>query len=251
MNTIVRRSLLLLCIPLALAQPAFAAAGAQNGLLLWLSHPAVSTLLLVIGFVGLVLEILTPGFGVFGILALLGFGLFFVAALSVGNSSLLPVLLFVLGLVFMAIELVVPGFGLPGIAGIVMVALGVVMSYDNISIGLQAVSLAVIVTAVVVVAAVKAGMKSPLFDRIRLGLNFTDKGGYTSSSSKEKYKDACGTALTILRPAGTASLLDDTVDVVTEGEFIGKGEPIRVLRIEGHRIVVRRDDTCFQKSSSQ
>lgn len=41
-----------------------------------LSHPVIAIVLLIMGFVGLVLEILTPGFGPFAVLSLLGFGLF-------------------------------------------------------------------------------------------------------------------------------------------------------------------------------
>lgn len=49
-----------------------------------------------------------------------------------------------------------------------------------------------------------------------------------------------GTALTDLRPAGTAHLDGRRIDVVTEGEYIRAGEPIEVVIDEGYRRVVRR-----------
>jgi membrane-bound serine protease (ClpP class) len=48
-----------------------------------------------------------------------------------------------------------------------------------------------------------------------------------------------GTAFTQLRPAGTAVINGKRVDVVTEGQLIEKGTPIKVVAAEGMRIVVR------------
>jgi membrane-bound serine protease (ClpP class) len=48
-----------------------------------------------------------------------------------------------------------------------------------------------------------------------------------------------GTALTALRPAGTAIIDGQRVDVVTEGQMIERGTPVRVVAVEGLRVVVR------------
>ena len=47
-------------------------------------------------------------------------------------------------------------------------------------------------------------------------------------------------ALTDLRPAGTAPIGTERVDVVTEGEYVAQGSTVRVVRSEGYRHVVRR-----------
>ena len=49
-----------------------------------------------------------------------------------------------------------------------------------------------------------------------------------------------GIAFTQLRPSGTALIGDRRVDVVSEGGLIEKGTPIKVVAIEGTRIVVRK-----------
>jgi membrane-bound serine protease (ClpP class) len=49
-----------------------------------------------------------------------------------------------------------------------------------------------------------------------------------------------GRAITPLRPAGTAELGDSRIDVVTDGEFIGKDSVIEVHKVEGARVIVRR-----------
>jgi membrane-bound serine protease (ClpP class) len=49
-----------------------------------------------------------------------------------------------------------------------------------------------------------------------------------------------GTAITLLRPSGIAVIDDRRYDVVTRGEFLEKGTPIRVVSAKGARIVVAR-----------
>ena len=50
-----------------------------------------------------------------------------------------------------------------------------------------------------------------------------------------------GKALTALRPAGTALLAGERVDVVAESGLIDEGTPVRVVLVEGARVVVRSE----------
>ncbi len=47
-----------------------------------------------------------------------------------------------------------------------------------------------------------------------------------------------GVAVTNLRPSGSVELEGERYDVVTEGEFIGPGTPVRVTKVEGFRVLV-------------
>jgi membrane-bound serine protease (ClpP class) len=49
--------------------------------------------------------------------------------------------------------------------------------------------------------------------------------------------------LTPLRPAGTAVIKEERIDVVTEGNFIGSNKRVRIVKAEGPRIVVREIHT--------
>lgn len=49
-----------------------------------------------------------------------------------------------------------------------------------------------------------------------------------------------GEALTLLRPAGTVLIGDEKIDVVSEGEYITKGSKVRVIAVEGNKVVVRK-----------
>lgn len=48
-----------------------------------------------------------------------------------------------------------------------------------------------------------------------------------------------GVAVTTLRPSGMARISGRRVDVVTEGQMIEKDTPVKVIAIEGMRVVVR------------
>ena len=51
--------------------------------------------------------------------------------------------------------------------------------------------------------------------------------------------DKTGTAKSDLRPSGVAVIDGERVDVVTEGNLIEAGTPIKVVAVEGLRVVVR------------
>ncbi|MGR3294439.1 MAG: NfeD family protein, partial [Candidatus Scalindua sp.] len=48
-----------------------------------------------------------------------------------------------------------------------------------------------------------------------------------------------GKALTVLHPTGKIEVNDHTLDVVTEGEYIEKGQIVEIIEISGNRIVVK------------
>lgn len=50
-----------------------------------------------------------------------------------------------------------------------------------------------------------------------------------------------GKALTPLRPGGAAMIGADRMDVVTEGKFVDAHTVIKVIRVEGSRVVVEPD----------
>ena len=49
-----------------------------------------------------------------------------------------------------------------------------------------------------------------------------------------------GEAFTDLRPSGKANIQEQRVDVITEGIFLEKGDSVKVIKIQGQRIVVRK-----------
>jgi membrane-bound serine protease (ClpP class) len=72
----------------------------------------------------------------------------------------------------------------------------------------------------------------------RLALAAAQGPEYVTSADHTSLRGRSGTAASYLRPAGIASIDGRRVDVLTEGEFIAQGTPIRVVRVEGSRIFV-------------
>jgi membrane-bound serine protease (ClpP class) len=78
--------------------------------------------------------------------------------------------------------------------------------------------------------------------RLILSDSFDRDRGYASytSASYEGLVGSEGRAKTTLRPSGVAEIDGRKHSVVTAGEFIEQGAPVRVVRVEGSRVVVRR-----------
>jgi membrane-bound serine protease (ClpP class) len=62
----------------------------------------------------------------------------------------------------------------------------------------------------------------------------------TEESAYRKFLEKEGVAKTDLRPAGVVLVDGQRVDVVTEGAMIEVGARVKVVAVEGNRIVVRR-----------
>lgn len=63
--------------------------------------------------------------------------------------------------------------------------------------------------------------------------------GYISAPTRTDLIGRTGVALTELRPIGTAVFDDERVDVSTDGEYIDKGTPVKVVRADNMKVVVR------------
>ena len=212
----------------------------------FLTNPVVAPLLLSLGVLGVMFEIKTGGFGVGGLLGLVSLGLFFGSSFLLGLAGWEEVLLLGLGLIAIAVEvLVLPGFGVAGILGIVAVAAAVVLAMMGAAptTGDMLQAFAVLGASLVITAAVayawlrhlpSSGRFSGLF--LRGGMDRAE--GYISAPLRDDLVGRTGTALTDLRPAGTARFGDERVDVVTEGGYLSQGSPVRVIRSEGYRHVV-------------
>jgi membrane-bound serine protease (ClpP class) len=81
--------------------------------------------------------------------------------------------------------------------------------------------------------------KITLFNRMVLFDSARTEDGYVSNDNRADLLGVVGITLTILRPSGTAVFNDERVDVVSEGDFIPKKTKVKVVKVEGARIVVR------------
>jgi membrane-bound serine protease (ClpP class) len=216
----------------------------------FLSHPVVAPFLLSLGFLGLLVEIRTPGVGVAGAVGALSLALFFGSHIIIGLAGAEGVLLFGVGVILVGIEAVVlPGFGIFGIGGGIAMLAGVYLSLLGgvpVAVDYARASSVVAATLAMMFAfswiLVRQMPKNRRLTRlgIFLGTSTGRDTGYTSAVRREELTGKVGKAITDLRPAGTGIFGDERIDVVTDSEWIEAGSPIRIISSEGYRHVVRR-----------
>lgn len=205
-----------------------------------LANSYISTLLITIGLIGFVIELFTPGFGIGGIISIISFGLFFAGNILAGNSQWTSLIIFVIGLILLIIEAISPGFGLPGISGIVLIVVGIVLAMGSIQSAIMSLSVAIILTAIITILLIKQGRKIEAFNKIVLSTKHDDEEGYFSAPPKYEYLDKEGIALTDLRPSGIIEIDEEKLDALSEGSYIQKGSQVKVVKVEGSKIIVRR-----------
>jgi membrane-bound serine protease (ClpP class) len=133
---------------------------------------------------------------------------------------------------------VVPGHGIPGILGAVALVTAVVLAFGTpfLFVAVETIATALVLTAIGFTLVVRAVPQNAWAHR--LALASAQGPDYVSSADFGMLRGRRGTASSYLRPAGIASIDNRRVDVLTEGEFISAGTPIRVVRVEGARIFV-------------
>jgi membrane-bound serine protease (ClpP class) len=212
----------------------------------FLTHPLVSPFLLSLGFLGLLIEIKTPAFGLAGLAGLGSLGLFFGSHLIIGLAGWEVLILLGVGAALLLVEaLVLPGFGVAGILGIIAVIGSILLSLvgQMPTMGDLMVALQILGTSALIVGFVGWQLVKRLPDDRRAHRLFhqeslTRELGYTSSPARAELVGIEGVALTDLHPAGTARIGDESVDVVSTGGYVPAGTPVRVVQAEGYRHVV-------------
>ena len=149
------------------------------------------------------------------------------------------VILLLVGIALIVVEMVIPGFGIAGLSGGAAVIAGLIVSSK--SFGAAMFSLAIVVLLLCIAALI---VFKVVFGKGRknskLVLNDSITGGSTDISALDA-KDIIGkdgTTLTALRPSGIAMIDGKRLDVLAEGEYIEKGEAVKVTAIQGLRISV-------------
>ncbi|MBV9103621.1 MAG: ATP-dependent Clp protease proteolytic subunit [Candidatus Eremiobacteraeota bacterium] len=203
------------------------------------TSPEMSGLLLSIGMLGLLIEMQTLH-GIAGLVGITALGLFFGTHVYAGFSNGFVIGLALLGILGILFELhVVPGHGFAGILGIIVLLTAVVLSFGIafFFVAAQAISVAIVLSALVFFAATRVFPENAFVKR--LVLSAAQGSDYVAAPDLRSLLGHSGFATSYLRPAGVASIDGRRVDVLTEGDFVTAGSPVQVTRVEGARIFVR------------
>lgn len=222
----------------------------------FLRIPAVTIILVMIGFIGLILELKVPGLTVPGIVAALCFVLvFWSQSRFSGEMFVLALLLFVLGMVLIGLEIfVLPGFGVCGISGILfmLAGLGLVTlervpqnTAEWVGFGVRMSTYLFAMMAAMVLSFVIAKFlpRVPYANRMMLSPPgdpaTAAEPPLPGATEAAALLGAVGTSTTPLRPAGVVRFGEKFVDVMSDGGFIPAGTRVQVFAVEGTRIVVK------------
>ncbi|MFC7320925.1 NfeD family protein [Halobacillus campisalis] len=205
----------------------------------FLTNPVVIPILLSVASLGLIVELYSPGFGIPGIMGVLSLVLFFYGHIVAGLAGYEAIILLILGIGLIVTEFFVTS-GFLGIIGVVAVVTSLMMSSADMGQMALSIGIALVVTIVASIILFKTiGMERGFFKRVILNDSTSSEKGYVSSVTRLELIGLVGETVTPLRPAGTAVFEEERLDVVTEGNFIGANQRVKIVKTEGSRIVVR------------
>ena len=145
----------------------------------------------------------------------------------------------VIGTALLILECFLPGIGVPGITGGILCLLGIfgLVPYIGWYVVFVIVAIIIIVLLSIYFFARSAEKgKNPLV----LSQKTDKESGFSANEDNSFLLNKQGEAVTGLRPAGIALIDAKRVDVVTNGEFIEAGTPVKVVDIQGRRIIVEK-----------
>jgi membrane-bound serine protease (ClpP class) len=197
-----------------------------------IANPDIAYILMIIGILGIITELSTPGLGGAGIGGVIALLLAFYS-FQVLPVSLVGIALVVLAMILFVAEIKIQSHGVLGIGGAVALIAGGLLLFDTSSSFLKvswpvliiATVIAVVVFMLVIRAVAKAMRRPP-------------------ATGTATLVGATGVTVSPLGPQGQVRLRGETWKARTEGEDLLKDERIEVLRAEGLTLVVRRASTA-------
>lgn len=224
--------------------------------------------LFVIGFILLLIELKTPGFAVPGALGVLLLGLAMFGSYLVGLADWTEILLFFLGLGLIGVEVfLLPGTIVFGLVGFLCVVFGLILSQQTFvlpststqeQVLLQNLLNMLLVLVLTIAGSILMWKLTPRVPGLSRILQVPPETRYTGASTRfagrhvpvppAELVGRRGVAATDLRPAGIMELDGERLDVVTEGAFVRRGTPVRVIEVGGNRIVVEPVESAESES---
>src|SRR5690606_27319035 len=217
-------------------------------------NPVISGFLILIIFAGIYFELQTPGVG-FPILAsITAIVLYFIPYYLTGLAENWEMIAFGLGIIFILLEVfVLPGFGIFGVLGIVLVLTGLTLgmlpnelfdftfvSSGDFFLAILTVILAAMVAVILIFTLAPKINQWKAFSSFSLADTQQRLDGYTSSVYSNDLLAKEGLPHTRLMRSGKVIIEDEMYDAFSRGEFIDKGEKVKVISTEGTSLKVKK-----------
>ena len=220
----------------------------SENLVRFLTNPVVASLLTTFGFLGILFELQSPGWGIPGTFGAVCLTLSLSASVIVKLATKSDLLIVLFGLGLLMVEaFLIPGFGIAGLMGIGVILWGLYMLllpdvpvsqeiYDGAMTGL---TIGLIGGIFALILLFKMMTKTKFWTKLTSPGIESDDEGFNTSLGLENFIGETGIATSDLRPSGWVLVNNKKIFVVTEGEFVDKNQQIKILSVDGNRVVVR------------
>lgn len=186
-------------------------------------------------------EILVNMRGLFG---LLGIGLiivYFSAYLETGSFIIMTIIYFV-GIVLIIIDGKLLNDGTLSTLGLAGMLISVALAAPDLTSGLYGVA-GVLVGGFSSFLFLKVFKHREMWSKLTLKDRLTNEAGYSSMNREyEQLLGEEGVTLNALRPVGTIEVHEKNYSAISNGQWIEKGQTIRVVQVDGTRILVEPVD---------
>ena len=215
----------------------------------FLTNPVVASLLTTFGFLGILFELQSPGWGIPGIVGITCLILSLSASYIAQLATISDLLLIIAGFSLIMLEaFVIPGFGIVGISGIGIVVYGLyLLLIPNVPVGEEVLSnandgfmIGLLGAVIGIYLLLKLMVKTKFWKQLTAPGSQKKEDGYTNSFGWESLTDQVGKADTDLHPSGWVIVESKRFFMISEGDFIEKGSSVKVLSVDGNRIVVKK-----------
>lgn len=221
----------------------------SEDLVRFLTNPVVASLLATFGFLGILFELQSPGWGIPGTVGAVCLALSLGASYIAELATFTDALIILGGVVLLLVEMLfIPGFGLAGIGGIALVLWGlyelllpdIPVGEEVRSMALTGLTIGILGGLVGLVLIFRLMTKTSFWKKLTAPGAERREAGYSTSLGLEHLVGRSAVAETDLRPSGWILVDDQRLFVVSEGTYVRKSDPVKILSVEGNRVLVRK-----------
>jgi len=221
----------------------------SENLVRFLTNPVVASLLTTFGFLGILFELQSPGWGIPGFVGIVCLILSLSASYIAQLATMSDMLLIITGFALIMLEaFVIPGFGIVGVSGLGVIIYGlylllipdVPVSEEVLGSAMDGFTIGLLGALVGIYLLLKVMIKTKFWKQLTAPGSQKKEDGFTNSFGWETLVNEIGKTDTDLNPSGWVNVEKNRVFVVSEGGFIDKGEKVKILSVDGNRILVRK-----------
>lgn len=201
----------------------------------------LETIVFAVGIAAIVVGLMLERYTIGGLVAIASFVTYFSL---VENGSWVTLFLFSFGFLLIMMEIFVPDYGVMGTIGAGLIIWGTAMMNLSIGEAVLDITVGLLLGLATFLVLFKMGYRIPFSSKWILENKLNAERGFNSSMQRHaEYLDKTAKTLTPLRPTGKAKFADGQVlEVVSDFEIIDAGEIVKVIKVTGNIIIVRREN---------